>query len=192
LEAYPKIVALGGEAVPALQAMGEDETHPFQPVAPQLLTELAQATSQRWADRADRLRCGRCLGRCVDLSARLSPLKSLTYYACQSCHQSQQFFEFTGEIIAVLDSRMTATQGEQGDTLRINWLARRTLFSFDAVEIIQATDEEVERFAVQVGNDTDPPRRERYQTMSCRVFPDCALSDNTLRILQRTFGQIYT
>ena len=104
----------------------------------------------------------------------------------------QQFFEFTGEIIAVLDSRMTAAQGEQDDTLRVNWLARRTIFSFDAVEIVRATDEEVERFAVQVGNDTDPARRNCYQTMSCRVFPDCTLSDNTLRILQRTFGQIYT
>jgi hypothetical protein len=29
------------------------------------------------------------------------------------------------------------------------------LFDFDRVEIQQATDEEVERFAVQVGNDTD-------------------------------------
>lgn len=74
--------------------------------------------------------------------------------------------------------------------MQINWLARRALFDFDWVEIVQATDEDVERFAMQVGNDTDPFRRPRYPNMHCVIGPDCNLSENTLRILHRTFGEV--
>jgi hypothetical protein len=187
LETYPKIVKLGGEAVPPLQALLADEAHPFHSVAPQLLEELAAATRQHWADRADRLRCSRCLGSCQVFQLSLS---SLTYYACPSCQQSQHFFPFTGPVIAVLDSMLAAERAERAGTLRINWLVRRTLFHFDAVEIVRANDEEVERFAVQIGNDTDPVRQPHYQTMSCRVAPSCDLNENTWRILERTFGAV--
>lgn len=47
-----------------------------------------------------------------------------------------------------------------------------------------------ERFAVQVGNDTDPVRRPTYAQMRCLVSPECGLSENTMRILQRTFGRV--
>jgi len=55
---------------------------------------------------------------------------------------------------------------------------------------VQASDEEVERFAVQVGNDTDPLRRSRYKWMHCVVGPDCHLSENTLRILGSIFAEV--
>ena len=79
---------------------------------------------------------------------------------------------------------------QQNSVLRVNWLSRRALFDFDEVEIIQATDEEVERFAVQVGNDTDPLRRSRYKWMRCVVRPPCRLSENTLRILGSIFAEV--
>lgn len=190
LNAYPKIIALGGEAVPALQTIFKDKSHPFYTVTPQLLTEIAETTRQRWADRLPYLRCGRCLGRCVDFTVSLSPLTSLTYYGCQSCGQSQEFFEFEGQVVAVLDSAMTSPQVEQAATLRVNWLARRALFSFDAAEIVRASDEEVERFTIQVGNDTDPARQPRYRELRCLVSIDCNLTENTWRILHRTFGEV--
>jgi hypothetical protein len=40
---------------------------------------------------------------------------------------------------------------------------------------------------VQVGNDTDPFRRARYPRIPYSVAPDCNLSENTYRILERTF-----
>jgi hypothetical protein len=69
-------------------------------------------------------------------------------------------------------------------------LRRRQLFDFDEVEIIQASDKEVERFIVQVGNDTDEARQSRYQQMRCVISPDAGLSVNTMRILQYTFSQV--
>lgn len=190
LEAYPQVVALGGEVVADLEPIINDEAHPLHAIAAQWLEEIAQETTQRLAVQAERLRCSRCLGACVAQSTRLSLLNTVTYYACRSCHQSQQFFEFKGQIVAVLDRTMTQEQVTVGETVWVNWLKRRDLFSFDAVEIVLATDEEVERFAVQIGNDTDPARQPRYQTMPCLISADCPLSENTLRILRRTFGEV--
>jgi hypothetical protein len=85
---------------------------------------------------------------------------------------------------------MAAQPVQQGQTLRVNWLLRRALFDFDSVEIIAASDEEVERFAVQVGNDTDPARQPRYRKMECLIAAGCALSSNTVRVLRQIFGQV--
>jgi hypothetical protein len=79
---------------------------------------------------------------------------------------------------------------QQDQIVRVNWLSRRDLFDFDQIEIINASDEEVERFAIQVGNDTHPLRQPRYKEMDCLVAKDCRLSQNSLRVLQRTFGQV--
>jgi hypothetical protein len=70
----------------------------------------------------------------------------------------------------------------QDGLLQVNWLARQALFDFDQIEIIRATDEDVERFTVQAGNDTDAFRRPGYALMRCLIAPDCRLSENTLRI----------
>ncbi len=90
--------------------------------------------------------------------------------------------------MAVLDNRTDVTQLAQNNKLYINWSAHREQFDFDEVEIIRATDEDVERFAVQAGNETDPVRQSRYKQMDCVVSPESKLSANTMRILQKTFG----
>jgi hypothetical protein len=41
-----------------------------------------------------------------------------------------------------------------------------------------------------VGNDTDEYRRPRYKNMPCHVAPECALSENTLRVLSSTLGEV--
>jgi len=54
----------------------------------------------------------------------------------------------------------------------------------------QAEDEDVGRLSIQVGNDTDDFRQPHYKSMPCRVSPQCVLSENTLRILRSTFGEV--
>jgi hypothetical protein len=93
-------------------------------------------------------------------------------------------------VVAVLDDTWSESHHQQDGLLRANWLIRRSMFDFDRVEIIQTTDEDVERFAVQVGNDTDPFRQPRYRKMRCAVGAECQLSVNSLRVLQHTFGQV--
>jgi hypothetical protein len=187
IEVYPKIAALGGETVPTLERIATANHHPLQKVADQLVRDIAPTTLHIHPKMAY-LRCQRCLVQCTAHEVKLAS-SPVTYFGCRVCHQSHDFF-VGDHVIAVLDHHMPAEPVQQDNGLRVNWLPRRTLFDFNEVEIIRATDEEVERFAVQVGNDTDPVRRPHYKEMRCRVARSAGLSDNTVRILQRTFGQV--
>jgi hypothetical protein len=183
------LVALGGEATAPLRRIALDESHPLQPVAIELLTEIEQEKTVRFGWRLAQLLCPHCLTRFGPRSVDLAWGVSFTYYGCRACGQSREFLEFP-QVVAVLDTNSIDLSVQQNDQLRLNWLRHRTLFDFDRVEIIQAADEEVERFAVQVGNDTDPVRETHYKQMKCIIGLECRLSKNTLRILEHTFGLV--
>lgn len=183
------LVALGGEVAEPLRRIALDEAHPLQPVAIELLTEIEQETTLRFAWRLSQLLCPRCLTRFGAHSVSLAWGVSFTYYGCRTCGQGQEFLE-TPQVVAVLDANWTGLSDQQEGQLRLNWLRRRTPFDFDHVEIKQASDEEVEHFVVQVGNDTDPSREPRYKQLKCSITPHCRLSENTLRILQHTFQSL--
>lgn len=103
-------------------------------------------------------------------------------------HQQRQNFR---EVVAVLDAGWDAETERIGvDRQRVNWLRRQRVFDFDWVEIVNATDRDVESFVVQIGNDTDDWRQSRYPQMQCVISPQCVLSENTLQILKNTFGEV--
>src|SRR5262245_36442491 len=83
---------------------------------------------------------------------------------------------------------MRARVTRKMDLIRISWLAYGRLFDFDKIEIIQVTDEDVERFAIQIGNDVDKERRKIYSKMLCLISSDCGLSENTIWILTKGIG----
>ena len=190
VDSYSKVVLLGGEAVPYLQKIATNDYHALQKVAVQLLHDIGRETSLRLSSQAEYLFCSNCLVCCGAHKVYPSWWQPITYYGCRSCGQSQEFFEFKGQVTAVLNSQMVMERSQQNGILRVNWLTPRKLFDFDEVEIAQTTDEDVERFAVQVGNDTDPKRKPRYQKMRCVVSSECQLSENTMRILERMFGTV--
>jgi hypothetical protein len=186
------LVDTGGEAVPYLHSVATKITSPLRPTAVELLRCIEAETTARLAPRKHKLLCPRCLARCglhkislADVST--SGTSAIWYYGCRACGQSWEFLE--GRVVAVLDKGM-AEEIEVAQDIRINWLSHRGLFDFDIVEIIQTTDEEVERFAVQVGNDTDPIRRSYYRQATCFIRPECGLSENSIKILQRIFGRV--
>ena len=93
-------------------------------------------------------------------------------------------------LVVCLDKDLPVEQTTRDSTIRINWIKYPKLFDFEEIEIVKASDEDVERFAIQVGNDTDPIRKPRYKQMRCRISTTCQLSENTMRILRRMFGQV--
>ncbi len=187
-EGYPLVVAAGGAVAPALETIAREDSL-LRDVTIEMLKDIAQAT-RHLSGRAEQLLCPHCLVRCYAHRADLPWQPDVTYYGCRACHQSQEFIECPRGIVAVLDAAWQGAQERQGGFLRINWLARRALFDFDRVEIIRATDEDVERFAMQVGNDTDSFRKARYGQTRCSLAPICHLTENTLRILESLFGQV--
>jgi len=186
------LVALGGEVVePLMAALDRDSDSSFRERAVWVLKRVAEDTTARLATSTSHLLCSRCLVRCHLHRVTLSWWqKTFTYYGCRACRQSREFFDWPGEIVAVLDQEMSAEQVQAEGVLRVSWLKRGSLFDFDRVEIVNSSDEQVERFAVQVGNDTDSLRRPRYREMPCQVASNCRLSENTLRVLKNTFGSV--
>jgi hypothetical protein len=188
-QARQTLTALGGEAAEALGRIAAAETHPLKSTAMELLTSIEQETTYRLAGRLGQLLCPRCLTRFGAHPVELAWGISFTYYGCRVCSQSREFFE-AAQVVVVLDARWTKVLSRRQERLRLNWLRRRVVFDFDWVEIKQASDEDVERFAVQVGNDTDPVRQPRYSELPCFIAATCRLSPNTLRILEHTFGVV--
>ena len=184
------LVMQGGEVTEALRKMAVDKTNPLAETAIWLLTSIEQETSNRFAWRTDHTLCPRCLTRFGSHSIEVDLGISFACYGCRVCRQSQKYLYLPRGVVAVLDASGGRGQVTPEGQLKVNWLRQRTLFDFDWIEIIQATDEDVERFAVQVGNDTDPFRQPRYQEMQCVISPECRLSENTLRILGRMLGEV--
>jgi RNase P subunit RPR2 len=181
---YPILLSLN-EPVEAIISTTNEQ---LWPLTMKSLQEIAQDTLIRFSDRATKLLCPNCLTRFGRHRVRLSSGKDITYYGCRKCGQSHEFFE--GKVIAVLNTETTMKRDEQDGILRVNWSLYKTLFDFDEIEVVQATDEEIEQFAVQVGNDTDFFRRPSYSKMYCRISSKCELSDNSIRILNRVFESV--
>lgn len=186
--AYPKVVELGGEAIPALQTIATRTGNELQSVTTQVLQDISGETKKRLRAQGKLVLCPYCLTHPNRRKVGISWFRTISYYGCRVCGQSREFIET--KAIAVLDKETSTEQTEQDGYLLVNWFARQNLFDFCAVRILQATDKDVEGFAIQIGNDTDKLRKKFYRKMECLVSIDCGLSENTMRILQHTFGQV--
>ncbi len=189
--AYPGMVALGGKTVTLLHPLLARRLYEPQPVIIQLLQDISRSTTGMFGRRVAEMLCPYCLARYTTHTIDPSWLEAeITYCGCRICSQSREVIRCKGKIIAVLNRQMEVGRQPHQDNLSINWLAGRKLFDFDEVHIIDATDEDVERFAVQIGNDTDPLRVSGYKQIRCLVSPGCAMSNNTMKILRHIFGQV--
>ncbi len=186
------LVALGGEAVEQLRAYASNRLMASHATAVWMLHAIAADTRTRFAARRPVARCARCLSAFGPRTVKLVFPERITFYGCRTCGQSWELLPPYREVVAVLDAGSPPTRVAAGDVLRVNWLADRKLFDFDRVEIRAADDEQVERFAVQVGNDTDPARKPRYHSMRCDVAPTAGITESALRILRATFGTVQT
>lgn len=179
-----------GELVKILQVIALNEKSPINHTATWLIREIGKQTSARWSKQVDQLLCPRCIVHCYAHNIKLPRFPKIVFYGCRQCNQSQSFIKFKGAITAVLDHDMTSKYTTHNGTLYVNCLLLNNLPDFDRLDIIKATDEDVERFAVSVGNDTDEVRRPYYKQMACIVTPNCGISKNSIRILKHTFGNI--
>ena len=139
---------------------------------------------------AHQLFCSSCLARFQRKGLRFERVGTVSIPVCRLCERAADAILDVREVVAVLDAETRQELSCADGVARVSYLKRNAPFDFDRVEIVRASDYEVERFCVQVGNDTDPFRRERYRQMRCLVAPGCRLSENTLRILGSMFGQV--
>lgn len=189
--ARPNFLAKGPHLIDLIQApILNQPQHPFYTLINQWLTDIAAETVARWGGGKERLICTDCYTTIIRQTLPIKP--PVDYYACRRHRHSSTALPVTGQVVAVLDEAMVESHILDTPHLRVNWLKLGHLFDFDVVEILRANDEQVERFAVQVGNDTDPTRKDNYAHMNCRIDPEAQLSDNSLRVLRRLFGGVET
>jgi len=183
------LVTLGGEAVEPLIRSVRDLSR-LERTGQRILQAIAHDTAQRFALYSDRFFCPRCLVRFHRHTVSLGQ-RSFNFYGCRYCRQSREFLTVSRSV-AVLNKPMAGEYVLQDGVLRVNWLQRGELFDFDEVEIAQASDEAVERFCIQVGNDEDVVRRGRQRRMVCRVVAISGLRVDTLNKLRSVFGTVVT
>ncbi len=177
---------------PLLARLADD--YPVRAAARRALGSLCAALAASPYPGADAY-CPRCLRRPATFAPALPRearqalhlkwWQRIRYIACPGCLGNT--WDRAETIVAVLDEGMAGDSHEDG-IYSGDWLARKAHFDFDRVEIRRASELEVERFCILVGNDTDPRRRKRYKKMPVRVT--CALPENALRILRHFFGTI--
>lgn len=186
---YPALLALEGEAMPAVQDMlGSTKNYILTKVAIRLAIDIANKTTAELEGKTDRWLCPTCLTRCIKHPVNLHVGKSVSYYGCRVCHQSRNLLN--GLVVMRLDKE-AAHPVEVGEgVIYLNWSVDQRLADFSRVHIMQADDVTVEHFAVQVGNDTDPFRAKLYKQAICYISPHCNLSPGTIRILGEFFGEV--
>jgi hypothetical protein len=109
---------------------------------------------------------------------------------CPACAQRNRF-EGVKQVVAVMDDGSHSYPQQNNGTLRVNWLQRKEAFDFDEVEIINATDDEVEEFVRQTRFESEPRLQKRLHQMRCFVKAQCRFQrNNTMTILQQTFGDV--
>jgi hypothetical protein len=182
------LVALGGEMVPKLLDFANaNKSHDL---GAWLIRSIGYETGWRLAAERQMWICPACLTACGAHTGKYSYGVPITYYGCRTCGQSRHLLYCPQGVVAVLDAEWLEAYSYQDNRLRVNWLVCRILFDFDAVEIVRAGDEDVERLAMNAGNDTDPVRKARYAHVRCVVAPECRLSKNSFRVLEQVFGQV--
>ena len=115
--------------------------------------------------------------------------KGYCIYGYRTCGRSDNHYDVS-KVVMVLDQESTEAVVTEKDTLRINWFRQKTSIDFDAVEIINATDEMVERFVIQMRNTTEGAKQAEYKNSVCSISSTCRLSQNTMRILKHYFIQV--
>ncbi len=192
--AHLRLLEMEGRAVPAI-ADAMSNVRMSWKRGMEMLRWIGARTEARFGDRMPNLVCPRCYAALRRQKPGLALARNPEYIACRSCGYSREAIAHGGSVICTLDSTDDRECVARGGTLRVNWLARarardfegQALFDFDEVEIVNATDDEVRHFLVDIANDTDAERRKAYRRLAVTVGADCRLGPNTLAALRECF-----
>lgn len=183
------LVYLGGEAVQPLTEWAQNRSKSDQKLADWLLRSISSETHARYAADRERTYCPSCLLRFAEHDI-ITPLgQKLTYLGCRGCGQSREFFR--GNLMLILDSRMqTPNQETVADTLRVNWLKRKALFDFDAVEIVQANSRQLDQFITQLQQAHQSNRNRTTRQGVCNIHPKLDIKSTQLEELKNLFRTV--
>ena len=113
----------------------------------------------------------------------------ITSTSCRTC-KSTLYAARVQSIVATLDEQMGPLSSVEGHQLKINWLKLNRLFDFDEVDIITASDQDIMRFCMLVGNDSDAYRIPKYARVKCTIHNADQLNTQTRTVIKRCFPMV--
>ena len=119
------------------------------------------------------------------------PANMADSYVCRCCGGTSRY-EGIRAVVAVLDQQEPRTVWQDGDVLRINWLAHKEPIEFDAVEVLRASDDDVDAFVKYARFETIEQVQRRLRKMRCVIGGECRFvrADTTKMNLEHTFGTV--
>lgn len=185
------LVNLGGEAVRYL--IRELSNLKLKERILHVLKNIGYETKKKLSHKADNLVCPRCIVYFWEHKVKiLQGEETITFYGCRNCFQSREYVEWSKnkDIVAVLNIELSEKDYTKDGSWYVNYFKMKNLFDFNLVEIIKASDEEIERFCIQIGNDGDFYRKKKYKDIICVVSRNCNLQVETLNMLRSLFKEV--
>jgi|GEM_PF-6328423 len=111
------------------------------------------------------------------------------YLGCRICKQTHTSTR-APKLIAVLDHSESQQTHEIEDSYRVNWLKLRTRMDFDAIEIGECPEDAITEFCIDMGNDTDAYRIQKYKSVICIIKSGITLSTESMNLLKNRFKKV--
>ena len=108
------------------------------------------------------------------------------YLGCRKCESTINSVR-TKKVVAVLDSEMNEPLTLKQEALRVNWLVHQAPFDFNTLEIGPCSEDEITKFCIDIGNDSDTYRTPRYSSVKVKVKNGVQLSNHSKAQLGRFF-----
>jgi|GEM_PF-4758334 len=145
------------------------------------LEEIFIKTTNYQLAQRDRLYCEKHLRR-FDLER----VKRFTYGVCRSCRGSQHGM-FVKKCILMLDRSVSWKKLKKEDTFWVNGLQLDELCDFDALIVGVCSYEDIERFCIMIGNDSDDERVKKYRFIKYRLREGNTITEKGMTLLDRFF-----
>ncbi|MEM7345290.1 MAG: hypothetical protein AAF485_13710 [Chloroflexota bacterium] len=180
----------GGIAMSHLAQLESDAPNlRLQQIALWMLRQIADDSFARLTPKPNQWLCTNCIGPCKRLSIDSSSQRKIVFAGCPICHNSRDVIPHPQEITIVLDSENEMGHIIEGDRLLTNWFSQERVLIFDRIEIRHITDQAVEQFVVDIHAQASTRQQARFKQIPYTISPTCQLSENSLRILDQTFGE---
>ena len=145
------------------------------------LEEIFIKTTNYQLAQRERLYCQKHLRR-FDLER----VKRFTYGVCRSCRGSQHGM-FVKSSFLMLDSSVSWKKLKKEATFWVNGFQLDELCDFDALIVGVCSYEDIERFCIMIGNDSDKERVKKYRRTTYRLREGNTITDKGLALLDRFF-----
>ena len=177
--ARQQCVQVGGEMVPLLNRVSAD-------LALLLITQISTSTTKKLSK--GRHLCPECCSVVQQRTASFSG-HAFKYWGCRICHNSRQIAKFKGALIGTIDPTSSVTLAT--DSINYFWNYSRTEFigDLDRFEVCGGSDEDVERFLIDLSDEQDEERLRMYRKAPL-ILKISGVSDNTIRMGKEFFKRV--